>query len=305
MVTLALDVDNVTKKFGKFRALDSVSFKAERGKIHAVLGPNGSGKTTMFRCSLGLLSYDGSISVDGRDVRRDGRWVRSQVGYLPQHSSPYDDLSVEDNLKFYARLKGLKGDRVKETLKEIKLYRFKDRKVQALSGGMKQRLMLGISQLSDPPILILDEPTANLDVQGQLRFRSLFFDLLRQDKCIIISTHLLREAHEIRLFHGKVLVVSRGKVIGSGLVDDLMSQIDLREHVFIDAGKHNPKNMMQTLVDAGYKEAEIHESQVVVPCEHEDKYKMLKILDKAGFTPDSFRVEEPSLEDAFMKMTKE
>ncbi len=303
LAELAVDVDNITKKYGKFKALEDTTFKAEAGKIYAVLGPNGAGKTTMFRCMLGLLNFEGSIKIAGKDVRRHGKWVRGNIGYLPQHSAPYDDLSVEENLKFYAGLKGIPKERVKETLKEIKLVRFRDRKAMALSGGMKQRLMMGISQLSDPPILILDEPTANLDVQGQLRFRELLSDLLGRQKCIIISTHLLREAHEIRLFHGNVLVINRGKVVGSGLVDDFMKKADLRDHLFIDVGDNDPESMLQTIKKSGFDEVEIHKGQVVISCEHDDKFSVLKALSDAGFTPNSFRVEEPSLEVAFMKLT--
>lgn len=304
MSPLSIEVKRLTKKYGKFKALDDISYDVEKGRIYAVLGPNGAGKTTMFRCILGLLNYEGSIRVDGRDTRREGKWVRENIGYLPQHSAPYDDLSVEDNLKFYAGVKGVRPERVVETLKEIKLLRFRDRKARALSGGMKQRLMLGISQLSDPPILILDEPTANLDVQGQLRFRELLGELLGKGKSVIVSTHLLREAHEIRLFKGNVLVVNRGKLIGSGLVDDFMKKADLREHIFIDIGKNDPKDMLQVVEKAGFKDAETHKGQIVVPCEHDDKFVLLKALDTAGFTPARFRVDEPSLEVAFMKATE-
>ncbi len=303
MPKVAIDVNHVTKKYGKFKALDDVSFTAESGKIYAVLGPNGAGKTTMFRCILGLLNFDGSIKIEERNVRREGRWVRDHIGYLPQHSAPYDDLSVEDNLKFYAGLKGIDGGRVSDVLKEIRLNRFRDRKARALSGGMKQRLMLGISQLSDPPILILDEPTANLDVQGQLRFRQLLSELLGKGKCILVSTHLLREAHEIRLFHGNVLVINRGKVVGTGGVEDFMGRFDLRDHLFIDIGDNDPQAVLQSITKAGFKDAEIHKSQVVVSCAHDAKFALLKTLYDAGFPPNSFRVEEPSLEAAFMKMT--
>jgi len=303
LVRQIIEVDHVTKKYGKFKALDNACFKAEKGKIHAVLGPNGAGKTTLFRCILGLLNYIGTITVDGKDARMNGRYVRELVGYLPQHSATYDDLSVEENLKFYARLKGVRDERVGEVLKEIRLDRFRDRKARALSGGMRQRLLLGISQLADPPILILDEPTANLDVQGQLEFRALLSEFLPKGKCIVISTHLLREAHEIRLFHGNVLVINRGKVISEGFVDDFLKKFDLREHVFIDVGKNDPEAMVKILEDAGFSGAEVHKTQVVVPCEHEEKFALLKALDDAGMRPDSFRVEEPNLEKAFLKMT--
>lgn len=300
-----IQVENVTKKYGKFRALRDVTFTAGKGEIHAVLGPNGAGKTTMFRCMLGLLNFEGSITVDGIDVRKGGKWIREQVGYLPQHSSPYDDMTVEENLKFYAGLKRIPQSRIEESLKEIRLTRFRERKAGALSGGMKQRLMLGISQLSDPPILILDEPTANLDVQGQLEFRTLLGEILEKGKCVLVSTHLLREAHEIRLFKGHVLVVNKGRVVQAGGVEDFMKDAKLRDHLFIDAGKNKVKDMLKVVLNAGFNDAEIHKEQIVVSCDHGDKFGLLKKLNDSGFTPDSFRVEEPSLEKAFMQMTSD
>tara|TARA_B100000315_G_scaffold257290_1_gene305643 strand:+ start:375 stop:1328 length:954 start_codon:yes stop_codon:yes gene_type:complete len=300
-----IKVEDVTKKYGRFKALRDVTFNADKGEIHAVLGPNGAGKTTLFRCMLGLLNFEGSITVDGKDVRSGGRWIRGQVGYLPQHSSPYNDMSVEENLKFYAGLKGINSNRVEESLKEIRLTRFKDRKAGALSGGMKQRLMLGISQLSDPPILILDEPTANLDVQGQLEFRQLLGEILDKGKCVLISTHLLREAHEIRLFKGHVLLVNKGRVIQAGGVEDFMKEAELKDHLFIDSVKNKSSDMVKVVKDLGFNDAEIHKEQIVVSCNHEEKFTILKGLSDAGFTPDSFRVEEPSLEKAFMQMTSD
>ena len=300
-----INVEHVTKKYGRFKALRDATFSANQGEIHAVLGPNGAGKTTLFRCMLGLLNFEGSITVAENDVRKGGKWIRGQVGYLPQHSSPYDDLTVEQNLKYYAGLKRINPSCVEESLKEIRLTRFKERKAGALSGGMKQRLMLGISQLSDPPILILDEPTANLDVQGQLEFRQLLGEILEKGKCVLVSTHLLREAHEIRLFKGHVLVVNKGRVVQAGGVEDFMKDAELKDHLFIDTGNNNPKDMAKVVHDLGFKDAEVHKAQIVVSCNHEEKFKILKGLSDKGFSPDSFRVEEPSLEKAFMQMTSD
>ena len=300
-----IQVNNVTKRYGKFKALRDATFEAGKGEIHAVLGPNGAGKTTLFRCMLGLLNFEGSITVDGNDVRKGGKWIRGQVGYLPQHSSPYDDMSVEENLKHYAGLKKVPFSRVEESLKEIRLTRFRERKAGALSGGMKQRLMLGISQLSDPPILILDEPTANLDVQGQLEFRTLLGEILEKGKCVLVSTHLLREAHEIRLFKGHVLVVNKGRVVQSGGVEDFMKDAKLKDYLFIDTGKNKPKDMLKVVINAGFSDAEIHKEQIVVSCNHNEKFGLLKTLNDSGFTPESFRVEEPNLEKAFMQMTSD
>ncbi|HJN57924.1 MAG TPA: ABC transporter ATP-binding protein [Nitrososphaerales archaeon] len=305
MTDQLINVEHVTKKYGRFKALRDATFTANQGEIHAVLGPNGAGKTTLFRCMLGLLNFEGSITVANNDVRKGGKWIRGQVGYLPQHSSPYDDMTVEQNLKYYAGLKRINPSRVEESLKEIRLTRFRERKAGALSGGMKQRLMLGISQLSDPPILILDEPTANLDVQGQLEFRQLLGEILEKGKCVLVSTHLLREAHEIRLFKGHVLVVNKGRVVQAGGVEDFMKDAELKDHLFIDTGNNNPNDMAKVVHDLGFKDAEVHKAQIVVSCNHEEKFKILKGLCDKGFSPDSFRVEEPSLEKAFMQMTSD
>ena len=298
-----VELEHVTKKYGKFKAVDDASFKAGKGSILAVLGPNGAGKTTTFRCILGLLKYAGNITVDGMDSRNNGAGIRKIVGYLPQHSACYDDMTVRENLKYFAALKGVGKERVSETLNLIRLEKFKDRKAVALSGGMRQRLMLGISQLADPPILILDEPTANLDVQGQLEFRTLLSKFLPKGKLVIISTHLLREAHEISLFHGNVLVFNNGKVIGTGGIDDFLAEFGLREHMMIDVNKNDPKKMIKTLKDIGFTDIEEKGGQIVLSCEREEKYKVLKTLNDAGLDIGVFRVEEPSLESLFLKIT--
>ena len=303
MGKVAIELENVTKRFGKFTALDDVTWKAEKGTMMAVLGPNGSGKTTTFRCILGLLNYSGNISVNELDARLDGSDIRRDVGYLPQHASCYEDLSTGDNLKYYADLKGVSRDRVDELLSEVKLAPFRKRKAGALSGGMRQRLMLAISMLADPPILILDEPTANVDVQGQLEFREMLGSLLRQDRCIIISTHLLREAHEISQFHGNVLIMNKGNIIGQGLVDDFLAKYGLIDHIFIDIGENKGDDMLDVISKAGFKDSFLSKEQLVVPCEHHEKYEVLKSLEKGGITIGMFRVEEPSLEKAFMKAT--
>lgn len=217
--------------------------------------------------------------------------------------SCYEDLSTGDNLKYYADLKGVGRERVDELLSEVKLAPFKKRKVGALSGGMRQRLMVAISMLADPPILILDEPTANVDVQGQLEFRTMLGALLQQDRCIIVSTHLLREAHEVSQFHGNVIIMNRGKIIGQGLVDDFLAKYGLVDHIFIDIGKNKGDDMLDAVNKAGYKTAFISKGQLVVPCEHYQKFSVLKSLEAAGVEVGLFRVEEPSLEKAFLEAT--
>ncbi|HAZ02377.1 MAG TPA: nitrate ABC transporter ATP-binding protein, partial [Marinilabiliales bacterium] len=192
---MKLRTENLIKKYGSRTVVKGVSVEVEKGEIVGLLGPNGAGKTTMFRCILGLLNFEGSILVDGRDTRKEGKWVRENIGYLPQHSAPYDDLSVEDNLKFYAGIKGVKPQRVVETLKDIKLVRFRDRKARALSGGMKQKVALLRTIAFNSSILLLDEPFGSLDAITRSSLHLYLLDIWKKlGLTIIFTTHDIREA---------------------------------------------------------------------------------------------------------------
>lgn len=189
-----IDVVNVTKTFGRLTALDKISFEVKHGEVVALWGANGAGKTTLMRCLLNLIPFDGAIYMADHDIRLAGKKVRQQVGFVPQELTFHDDLTVEDTLYFYARLKKLGSDYDFEPLLErLSLRPHLDKQVGDLSGGLKQRLALTIALLSDPPILLLDEPTANLDIQAREDFLALLLDLKHAGKTMIFSSHRLEE----------------------------------------------------------------------------------------------------------------
>ena len=194
---IIVDAVNVTKQYGDFKALDNLSLQVERGGVWALLGPNGAGKTTFLKCLLGLKEFSGEIKIDGYNIKNDPKKAKSQIGYVPQHPSLYNEMTVQESLRYFGDMRDVKRSRLRELLEFVGLELWARQPVGALSGGMQQRLMLAIALLSDPPILLLDEPTANLDVNRQVEFRNLISLLVKEGKTVILTTHLLGDVDHI------------------------------------------------------------------------------------------------------------
>jgi ABC-type multidrug transport system ATPase subunit len=188
-------VSDLTKRYGLLEALAGVSFRIEGGQIVALLGPNGSGKTTTFKCMLGVIDFDGSVEISGMPVKSRGKEARRLIGYLPQTPAFDAGDTVERVLQFLAELKGAQRSRVGLLLERVQLVNERQMKVGEISGGMRQRLALAAALLSDPPVLLLDEPTANLDIESRAQFRALLGDLRDEGKTILLSTHFSESIH--------------------------------------------------------------------------------------------------------------
>jgi len=204
-----INVNNLTKRFGSFTAVDSLSFTVEPGEAVALWGPNGAGKTTIIRTLLGLYSAQGQVRVNGCEVPGQGKQARAALGYVPQELAFYQDLTTRDTLCFYAELKQVSPDRIETALFEVGLSDHAGKPVAALSGGMKQRLALAIALLADPPLLILDEPTSNLDAQARDDFIKLLLAQKSQGKTLLFTSHRLEE---VELLASRVLVLEAGRL---------------------------------------------------------------------------------------------
>jgi nitrous oxidase accessory protein len=204
-----IEVTHVTKKFGKFTAVDDLSFVVTPGESIALWGPNGAGKTTIIRSLLGLLSAQGTLKVNGCNAQTEGKKARAAVGYVPQELAFYDDLSARETLTFYARLKNVALERIDEVLAEVGLSAHGYKAVAALSGGMKQRLALASAMLADPPLLILDEPTSNLDTAARDDFIKLLLRQKEQGKTLLFTSHRLEEVEQLAT---RVLVLEHGRL---------------------------------------------------------------------------------------------
>jgi len=204
-----INVAHLTKRFGKFTAVDDVSFTVASGEALALWGPNGAGKTTIIRCLLGLYTARGQIQINGFELPRQGKQARAAIGYVPQELAFYNYLTARDTLHFYANLKHVSLNRIEIVLADVGLLPHADKPVSALSGGMKQRLALAVALLSNPPLLILDEPTSNLDTAARNDFIGLLQAQQAQGKTLIFTSHRLEE---VELLTGRVLALEAGRI---------------------------------------------------------------------------------------------
>jgi nitrous oxidase accessory protein len=217
--TAAIVVRELTKRFGQRTALDRVGFTVRDGEVVALWGPNGAGKTTVLRCLLGLGPFEGWISVRGIDVRRRPRRARRLMGFLPQEVRFREDLTVRETLTFYARLRGVAVDQGLDLATRWGLAPLADLPVGSLSGGMKQRLAIAVMLLGDPPVLLLDEPTSNLDPDAREAVTVLFNRMRAAGRTILFSTH---RGEEVRQWATRVVALDRGVVVFDGAPAELV-----------------------------------------------------------------------------------
>lgn len=202
-------ITNLRKRFGRFTALDDISLHIAPGESLALWGANGAGKSTLVRCVLGLFRFQGTITVGGIDVAKDGKAARALIGYVPQELGFYDDLGVAEAISFFARLKGLRSVSPAAALERVELTGHDTKRVRELSGGMKQRLALAIALLGDPPVLVLDEVTASLDALGRDDFVALLKRLGTQGRTMLFASH---RPEEISAMATRVAMLSAGRI---------------------------------------------------------------------------------------------
>ncbi|MHC4446322.1 MAG: ABC transporter ATP-binding protein [Planctomycetota bacterium] len=220
-----ITITNLTKTFGRVTAVGDVSFRVGRGEAVALWGPNGAGKTTIIRCLLGLLRYRGRIVVDGHDAGPAGKSARRAIGYVPQELSLYSDMRVREALHFFARIQRAPRSRPAAILDEVGLADDVRKRIGELSGGMKQRLSLAVALLSDPPILVLDELTSNLDRGAQAGFLAMLSKQKEKAKTILFASHRL---DEIELLADRVVALEAGRLKLESRPHELAEAIGLR-----------------------------------------------------------------------------
>jgi ABC-2 type transport system ATP-binding protein len=222
-MTLAIDVHDLSKRFVTLQAVDHVSIQIEQGHITGFLGPNGSGKTTTLRMLCGLLTPDsGSGTVLGLDFPREAEAIKRQTGYMTQRFSLYEDLTIEENLAFIARVYSLDNvsRRVTDTLDKLGLTNRRKQLAGQLSGGWKQRLALAAAVMHEPKLLLLDEPTAGVDPQARRDFWDEIHRLSDEGLTVLVSTHYMDEAERCH----EIAYIFNGSLIARGTADQLIAQ---------------------------------------------------------------------------------
>lgn len=283
-----IEVRNLTKRFGRFTAVDDLSFTVGAGEAVALWGANGAGKTTAVRCLLNLFPYEGEIVVDGLDARRNSKQVRRLTGFVPQELSFHDDMSVAETLIFYARLKKVAdGFDFEPLLEQVRLVPHVQKRVGELSGGLKQRLALAAALLSDPPILVLDEPTASLDIRSREEFLILLRKLKQDGKTMIFSSHHLEE---VTALADRVLLLEGGRLVVDAPPDQLERRLGWETTLHLYLPEAGIGAAMERLESLGML-ASHNGRGVRVQVAPGSKGKVLRALHEAGIEVDDFSVE--------------
>ncbi len=210
----AVEIKGLTRRFGKFIAVDNISFKVKKGEIFGFLGANGAGKTTLIRMLSGILApSDGQAFVAGFDINSQSEEIKKNIGYMSQRFSLYEDLTIEENINFYGGIYGLSSKLIQQRknalLNQVGLSDFARRLTRDLPLGFKQRLALGCSLLHDPSILFLDEPTSGVDPKARRNFWDLIYETCESGKTIFVTTHFMEESeycHRVSILHDGRLI---------------------------------------------------------------------------------------------------
>jgi ABC-2 type transport system ATP-binding protein len=233
-----IEVQDLTKRYGNFLAVDQISFSAKSGEIIGLLGPNGAGKTTTMRMLTGFMPpTEGTAKIAGFDVTEDSLEVRKRVGYLPERVPIYPDMTVGGYIAFWARLRGIRNPkkRVDQVLESVSLNDRKNTLVRNLSKGMRQRLGLAQALVHDPEVVILDEPTIGIDPQQVIEVRESVRQLGKKHT-VLFSTHILSEAEQVC---DRVIIINKGHIVAQGAPATLRKQIQKGDHLYAQIGGAN------------------------------------------------------------------
>lgn len=303
---MSVSVKNLSKIYGKQKAVDNLSFEIQSGEIVGFLGPNGAGKsTTMKIMTCYLPPTKGSIEVVGLDVRKDSIEIRKNIGYLPQDNPLYLDMYVREYLGFIGRLHKIKGKKLKKRIEEVVemcgLTRERKKKIGTLSGGYKQRVGLAQALIHDPPVLILDEPTIGLDPNQVVEIRHLIKEM-GKEKTVIFSTHIMQEVEEIC---NRAIIINLGQVVADSSISDLQNLQAQENNIVIEFEKAIDTQVFMNF--EGIKEIEkIGESQykIYVSNQEDMRAKIAKLASEKEWLILGMKQEESSLESIFQKLTK-
>ena len=297
-----IEVSGLTKTFNGFTAVNNISFRVKKGEIFGFLGPNGAGKTTTIKAILDLIHADtGTIHINGRDVRTNGKEAKKSIGYMPEKVAFYENLTALQNLQFYAEIKHASKDECVRLIQEFGLGDTGKKRVGKFSKGMVQRLGMARALLGNSPILILDEPSGGLDPRGVVLIRDKILEMKTKGTTIFVSSHILSEIQEIC---DRVGIINKGILVAQDTVDGLSKKLNLKPQISVtlDAVNENIKNAVGKL--PGVEKVTAQKNTLEIICDGAMKAKVILAITTAGGNILNLQTKEPSLEEVFMRYTE-
>jgi len=297
----AIEVENLTKRYGNLLAVNGISFKVRKGEVFAFLGPNGAGKTTTVEIiDMIRKPTSGKVRLLGMDVTKKKRSIVPRIGVLPQDFSSFDRITVRETLQYYSRLFSRNNADIDRLIELVNLKDKAEEQYKNLSGGLKQRLGIAIALVNDPEVVFLDEPTTGLDPRARREVWEVLLGLKKQGKTLFLTTHYMEEAE---ILADTVAIISKGMIIATGspagLIENHTNYLVLTLQA-VDA------NVIEIIRKIGFEPFHDSHQDLKVRVEHtEDILKTLNAIKDAGGSFLSLDVRRPNLEEVFLKLTGE
>jgi ABC-type multidrug transport system ATPase subunit len=296
----AIRINGISKSYGSVKALDNMSLEVRRGEIFGLIGPDGAGKTTLFKILVTLLNADdGNAQVDGLDVSKEYKEIRTRVGYMPGKFSLYPDLTIEENMEFFASLFGVTVEQNYDLVAPIfsQIEKFKKRRAGRLSGGMKQKLALSCALIHKPSVLFLDEPTTGVDAVSRSEFWDMLFNLKKQGLSILVSTPYMDEASRC----DRIALVNTGRVLDIGTPQNMVDNYDAQLYGVKCNNMYELLKQLRKIDSIAncYTAGEYH--HVVAGKGFDDK-GLIQDLKSNGLKDIEIKSIVPDIEDVFIKL---
>ena len=303
-----IELENVTKKYGDFTAIDNMSFKINKGEIVGFLGKNGAGKTTTLKMITGLIGpTEGSILINGEKINNKSKKL---IGFMPENTPLYQDMTVKEYINYIGELKKIKKDKRKEDVKKIinslGLLDVENKLIKNISRGYKQRVSMAGALIGDPEIIILDEPTVGLDPTQVVEIRNLIKSL-KGKHTVLFSSHILSEVNQIC---EKVIIIDKGKLIVQDTLENIEEKMNKNVIIIdIEDSDNNIEKIKQDIKEiqsikfVKEKDRKIKEYEIYVDKDCDIRKKLFNILPKYSISIIELKTSETSLEEAFLELT--